>query len=555
VLGPEIYSIMVDFGYTMLAVVPARGGSRGVRRKNLRIVDGLPLIAHTVNALRSVEPLPRIVVSSDDDEILGWAQSYGVETITRAPELSGSEVPVVSVALDAVHKTGWHGIVGIFQPTSPLRTAESISKALSFFVDTGAESLASVHRQRHLHWLDTDDDLTTARPLYEARVNRQYSHQPILVETGSIQLIHSESLLKHQSTVSENHVLLEEPEEEYLDIDTIEDLRIARARFARGLVVFRLTANIKVGSGHLFHCLQLAEYLDHHQVFFILKDCDQFAHEVLEKSGWNFQKETNFVSELTQFSSIKRKVLINDILDTDESDVLQAKQNGYSVVNIEDLGGGAKFADVVVNALYAEEIDRKALIGKLYTGSAFAPLRSEFLGLNTNPIRDEAKEVLVTFGGTDPNNLTARIVNILSQEAEISISVILGLGVGAVKLPSEVSVKRNIKNMAREMRDADVVITAAGRTVFESAIVGTPVIVIAQSAREATHSHLGIENGVLFLGIGPLVSDSDIRETTLRLLGNRDLRADLSSRLRNSIDGRGAARITQIIENLLGETL
>jgi hypothetical protein len=66
---------------------------------------------------------------------------------------------------------------------------------------------------------------------------------------------------------------------------------------------------------------------------------------------------------------------------------------------------------------------------------------------------------------------------------------------------------------------------------------------------------LGIENGVLFLGIGPLVSDSDIRETTLRLLGNRDLRADLSSRLRNSIDGRGAARITQIIENLLGETL
>ena len=135
------------------------------------------------------------------------------------------------------------------------------------------------------------------------------------------------------------------------------------------------------------------------------------------------------------------------------------------------------------------------------------------------------------------------------------MTVILGSGVGEVNLPSHVTIRRNIRNIATEMRKSDLLITAAGRTIYEAAILGLPTIAIAQSAREATHSHLGIENGVLFLGIGPLVSNSAIKDTTLRVIENKELRGELSSRLRKSIDDNGVIRITRIIEELIGNQI
>lgn len=538
--------------YAMLAVVPARGGSQGVIRKNLRNLNGLPLIAHTIKALREVSPALRIIVSSDDEEILGWAESFGVETILRAAELSGPEVPVALVAADVVEKTSWTGLVGIFQPTSPLRTAASISKAIDQLSLNSGQSLGSVRRQRHLHWLDQEDDITTAKPLYKDRVNRQFAHQPVLVETGSIQLIYSDVLLKTKNTVSDHHVLYEDADEETLDIDTVEDLYIAKLRLSKGLVIFRITANSTVGTGHLHHCLQLAEQLDKNEILFLLKDCDEFAIQLLQRIGWKYRIETDFIVDINSVSGVSKKVLINDVLDSQVSDVLLAKQQNFSVVNIEDLGPGALYADVVINALYSDELTKSTMVGKLYSGSKYATLRTEFLGLEAIQIQEFASRILITFGGTDPNQLTQRVVESLRENPELSLTVVLGSGVGEVNLPSHVTVRRNIRNIATEMRKSDLLITAAGRTIYEAAMLGLPTIAIAQSAREASHSHLGIENGVLFLGIGPLVSNSTIRDTTLRVIENKELRSELSSRLRNSIDENGVIRITRIIEELMG---
>ena len=105
--------------------------------------------------------------------------------------------------------------------------------------------------------------------------------------------------------------------------------------------------------------------------------------------------------------------------------------------------------------------------------------------------------------------------------------------------------------MADEMMEADLAITSAGRTVYEAAATGTPVVVLAANAREATHAHLGYEAGVVFLGIGSLVDDEHIVATIKRLLADAALRRELSARLRASIDGRGAARIGHRIRALL----
>jgi spore coat polysaccharide biosynthesis predicted glycosyltransferase SpsG len=107
--------------------------------------------------------------------------------------------------------------------------------------------------------------------------------------------------------------------------------------------------------------------------------------------------------------------------------------------------------------------------------------------------------------------------------------------------------------MATEMLEADLVLTSAGRTIYEAAIIGTPVVALAQNAREATHAHLGYEHGVVFLGIGPLVEDARIVETVDRLLADADLRRELSARLRSSIDARGGVRVANRIRALIQE--
>jgi CMP-N-acetylneuraminic acid synthetase len=101
-----------------LAIVPARRGSRGVIRKNMREVNGRPLIAHTVDALLEVG-VKRLIVSSDDPQVLAWAAMHGVERLERPSELSAADTTIADVAIHAAKHLGWSGLIDVFPPTSP----------------------------------------------------------------------------------------------------------------------------------------------------------------------------------------------------------------------------------------------------------------------------------------------------------------------------------------------------------------------------------------------------------------------------------------------------
>ncbi|KKL47532.1 hypothetical protein LCGC14_2334540, partial [marine sediment metagenome] len=104
--------------------------------------------------------------------------------------------------------------------------------------------------------------------------------------------------------------------------------------------------------------------------------------------------------------------------------------------------------------------------------------------------------------------------------------------------------------VAEAMHKADILITSAGRTVYEAAAVGIPTVVLAQNLRETTHAHLGFEHGNIYLGLGKLVTDKMIVDTIDTLSYNRDLRQELSERGRP--DGLGLDRIVHAVEGLLG---
>jgi CMP-N-acetylneuraminic acid synthetase/spore coat polysaccharide biosynthesis predicted glycosyltransferase SpsG len=532
----------------LLAIIPARGGSREVIGKNLRLLGGRPLISYTVDAVRRAGAAGRVIVSSDSDEILAWADLHGVESLQRPTELSEDSAKVSGVAAHVADSLDWRDDVGVFQPTSPFRTSKSIVAALEAFRTSNALSLASVVRENHLYWLDDEQSLAKAKPLFRERVNRQYGQRPVLRETGAIQLVKGDVLRDTRQLVTQRHTLFEMDEAEALDIDTVDDLVLARRRLERGLVVFRIWANRVIGSGHIHHCLQLADELADQRLHFLLHDCDAFVSDVLKERGYEFSVETDLASNLRELADGCPGVIVNDILDTSEADVLIERAAGLRVMNIEDLGPGGRLADAVVNALYPVDPGAATHVD---AGPAFATLRAEFFDLPPKVVRETPERILVTFGGTDPGDLASRCARVLAGNVSAEIRVVKGPGAPDADFPAGVDVQSHVRTMAFEMLNADLILTSAGRTVYEAAAVGTPVLVLAQGARDATHAHLSYEAGVVFLGIGALVDDAHILEVVRRVLAEHHLRLELSDRLKSSIDGLGARRIAERIRGLL----
>jgi CMP-N-acetylneuraminic acid synthetase len=133
----------------ILGIIPARGGSRGIPRKNLAVCGGLPLIAHSCRAARDSTLLTRTIVSTDDAEIAKTARLHGVEApFLRPPELSTDEAGMVGVvrhALDWARQQGSKpGAIVLLQPTSPLRQACHIDEAVRLFRSSGASCVVSV---------------------------------------------------------------------------------------------------------------------------------------------------------------------------------------------------------------------------------------------------------------------------------------------------------------------------------------------------------------------------------------------------------------------------
>lgn len=139
----------------ILAIVPARGGSKGIPRKNLRMLAGQPLIAHTIEAALAAKSLDRIVVSTDDREIAATATEFGVEVRMRPEELGRDDTTTLAVIQHHVAQFAAEGYrpdsIMTLQPTSPLRVADHIDNAAALFAaDTTADSLVSCVEVPHI---------------------------------------------------------------------------------------------------------------------------------------------------------------------------------------------------------------------------------------------------------------------------------------------------------------------------------------------------------------------------------------------------------------------
>jgi CMP-N,N'-diacetyllegionaminic acid synthase len=134
---------------SVVGLIPARGASQGIPRKNLARLGGKPLVAWTIAAALESERLTRAVVSTDDRELADVARAHGAEVLDRPPELAADETPMRDVVAHAVRELAPETALVLLQPTSPLRTSRHVDEAVERLLASGADAVVSVVEVPH----------------------------------------------------------------------------------------------------------------------------------------------------------------------------------------------------------------------------------------------------------------------------------------------------------------------------------------------------------------------------------------------------------------------
>lgn len=538
-----------------LCIIPARGGSKGIPRKNLRSLAGKPLIAHVINTTLSTEEIDRVVVSTDDEEIARTAERYGASTLMRPDDLAYDHVtidPVVAHALECVESEEQEqfGIVVTVQPTSPLLSTTTLANALRRFADMGGniDTMVSAREVRHLSWRQ---EAGAFRPNYTERRNRA-EIPPEYHETGAFFICSAELLRETGQRFGQRVDIVVMPDEEAVDIDTAADWALAEALLSRQRIAIIVAGNSEIGLGHVYRGLSIASDLAAHAVEFFVPAHSQLAAERLSLHNYpvTVSDGEDLLDKLTEFGP---DVIVNDTLDTSADYMPALKALSSRLVSLEDLGAGADMADVVINALYPERHVR----ANAYHGPDFVVLRDEFLFSEPKVAREQVTSVLITFGGTDPSDLTRTVLKAISETCRvrnIGVTVIFGPGYDGervIEYGEHVQVLRDVRSMAEHMRAADIIFTSAGRTVYEIACLGTPTIVLAQNTRELSHFFASSENGFLNLGLGSDLTPEQINREFIDLCEDVNERQLMNQRMLAHDLKRGRRRVVELI---LGRT-
>jgi CMP-N-acetylneuraminic acid synthetase len=213
----------------ILAVIPARGGSKGVPRKNIRLLNGKPLLVYAIEEAKKCQYINRIVVSSDDYEILKIAEKAGAEPILRPEQIATDTASTEDVLIHAVNylkkKYNYQtDIVVTLPPTSPLRTAATINKCIKFLLETGADSVLTVNKD--LSCFGTMGENGVFKHLWQYPRRRQ-DRKPIFKENSAVYVTKKETLFKKKCVLGDDlrGVIIEDVEA--IDINTEFDFYLA----------------------------------------------------------------------------------------------------------------------------------------------------------------------------------------------------------------------------------------------------------------------------------------------------------------------------------------
>lgn len=531
----------------ILAVIPARAGSKGIPNKNIRIIGGHPLVYYSIKNAIDSKLITDVVISTDSPEVRIIAEQMGAVCKWRDKNLCGDAVTLDSVIADAIPTDKHYDYIVTMQPTSPTLEVETLDKAIQYSIDNEFDTVISAINAPHLSWGEKDGKKV---PNYEKRLNRQYLPACYL-ETGAF-VISKRSVVTPETRIGAKVDVYEVSEREAVDVDTFEDLRSVASLLNKQKVAIYVNGNNKRGIGHIYRALEIAdEFFVKPDIYY---DINQTDVSVFGKTT-HMLKPVNGIAELYAICKEENyTVFINDILTTsiDYMIGLRSVLPNAKIINFEDDGEGAHKADLIFNALYHD-----AEVPQMYAGEKYYICGKTFTFYEPIKIKKKVERVFIAFGGADPQNYSDRLLGIVSKPEYKTYHFVVVLGRAKYNVDKlmefnkydNIEVLYDVHNMPELMTSCDIAYTSRGRTGYELCLLGIPSIAMAQNHREEKHGFVCNDNGFNYIGLNP---DDEIIEANLQMYLNLSQKSRqhyqdilLSHDLKN-----GRRRVMALINNI-----
>lgn len=538
----------------ILVVIPARGGSKRIPRKNTRLLADKPLIVYSIEMARASEYVDDIVVSTDDSEISFIAEKFGAGVIRRSEELSGDDVPLDPIVFEAMVQKekqtfDEYDIVITVQSTSPLLETATLNRAIEKFDDFSIDSIIGVVDDRHLNW-GYDEKNERFFPLYTKRVNRQYLPKSFK-ETGAL-LATRRSFVHEDSRLGTNIDIIELAPHESVDIVNYEDWWVAENYIKRKKVAFIVNANDDIGTDYIYRCLAMGSKLVSEEILYLIDEDYPLGSEIVSGFNYNYviyDGEDDLFNKLREFCP---QIVVNDILDTSEEYISHLKDEGYFVCNFEDIGAGSNLAHVVFDDLYEHELTEK----NVYTGHKYYILKNGFFFQPTKVISQEVNNVLINFGVDDSNNFTEKVLDaLIASGFKGRINVILKRNypnleefISKYERYSTVQIYTHVPKISDFMFSADIIFTSANKSMYEACSLGIPTICICQNEREKSHVFANANNGFVNMGLGEELTPQDIADKFNSMVDDYDFRLEMHNRMLRIDLKHGFENVKSVIE-------
>jgi CMP-N,N'-diacetyllegionaminic acid synthase len=217
----------------VLAIIPARGGSKGIPGKNIIDLSGKPLIAWTIETAKKSKYIDRLILSSDDDEIIRIAIHWGCEAPFKRPDdLAKDATPGVDPVLHALSVLPGFDYVVLLQPTSPLRTAEDIDGCIEHCMLQEANCCVSVtevdQSPSWMYYINSQGILESILPIDSKVATRRQDLPVVYALNGAVYVACCEWLLINKTFLSKETIGYPMPKEHSIDIDSWKDLQMVR---------------------------------------------------------------------------------------------------------------------------------------------------------------------------------------------------------------------------------------------------------------------------------------------------------------------------------------
>lgn len=470
-----------------LLVIPAIKKNAVIPDQLIKKLDGITLIQRAINTAKDLTS--NILIITDSQEISLIAKRNDIEFyFDDSLTIDSSNIieKVNDIVKDTAKYIGQKNIL-LYRANTPLVNSTILKEAYKEFLLDTKYILSSVKLLDKQIFKYEDNNLVSIKNNYFKELKAFYIFE------------------KNSTNIKYKPFIIDE--EHSIEIENYQDWWICEKIIQQKRIVFNVIGSIEIGMGHIYHSLSLAHEITDHEVIFI---CGEQYELAVEKIALMDYKVIASPDVLKTIIDLNPDMVINDILNTDLEYIESLKQNNIKVVNFEDLGSGVKQTDLVINELY----DIPQLKGDNFLwGYKYLTLRDEFEDAVPHTFEDNVTSVLITFGGTDQNNLTSvtlkSIIN-LAEKQNIKIYIVCGGGYTFKEELETYLNQYNYKNIeltyasgviSQIMEKTQIAFSSNGRTVYELADMNIPTVIISHHEREDGHTFASLEKGFITLGI------------------------------------------------------